>query len=548
MIATRAVGTFPEVSGGMGGGSLSVSGGTTGSHEPSPPPGDAPAPGTARSEESPTKIVPSPPGTSGTAPGPSVSIGDTTRRELRTAGKTPPAEESRPASEPITSRVEVPTGKLGPGTGVMVLRGRAVYRLLRSIGAGNMGTVYLAEVSQQPRDGSEPIPSTVAIKLLSSAEQLPGSTSHRVEVGVLRGLRHPNVVRIHDWAYDAKINYAVLDFHEHGSLFDQIRREGPLSAQTAHRLMHDLLSALVETHAMGILHLDIKPGNVLVGNDGRFLLTDFGIAQSMFQDGSKRIIGTPAFMSPEQARGENERLDARSDLFSLGATAWQAISGDFSFQRRPPMEVLTERKLGTLPKLVERVSDEYRALAAIVDRMLAFDPRNRPGSAAEVLFGVDSIYGGDAPVRDAAERGHPVPRDMRDNLRRQIADPVLRDLFEREGSFFTVRMFEDTEVICDEEERSYAVYILLHGTVEVLRHDKLLAVEDREGAVMGEVSALSGKPRTATLRARGRTVLASLNGAELEQAARRMPALAVRLMKGLAMRLAERDTRTYKGN
>lgn len=426
----------------------------------------------------------------------------------------------------------------------MPLRGeRASYRIKCVLGHGSAGTVYLADVVDQ-RNTGEPLPDLVALKVMDFKGAEP-SESHRAEISLMKGVNHPNVVRLYDWGIDGKILFAVLDYCEQGSLLRRILREGPLSADTAERLLREVLEALVVTHRLGILHLDIKPGNVLIAEDGRFLMTDFGISRSLFQKDSHRITGTPAFMPPEQARGENIKLDARSDLFALGAMLWYCTTGDFSHKELSQREAIRLREKTTLPKLTERVSEEYQALAEIVDGLLAYDQRARPGSAAEVLRELDKLD----PTRRARSeewdrirtRGYKLDRDWRARLRDQIADPVLRELLKRWGKFYRLRLFKAGDVICDEEELSFEVYILLHGKVSVLRHGKRLAVEDREGAIMGEVAALTGAPRTARLQALDEVVMASLNGSELEQASRIMPALAVRLMKGLATRFAERD-------
>ncbi|MDJ0837237.1 MAG: serine/threonine-protein kinase [Acidobacteriota bacterium] len=420
---------------------------------------------------------------------------------------------------------------------------RARYRIKCVLGHGSAGTVYLGEVIEQ-KPSSEPIPDMVALKVMDYKGDEP-SESHRSEISLMKGVKHPNVVQLYDWGIDGKALFSVLHYCEQGSLLRRVLREGPLSAETAKRLLREMLEALVVTHRLGILHLDIKPGNVLIAEDGRFLLTDFGISRSLFQKDSHRITGTPAFMPPEQARGENIKLDARSDLFALGAMLWYCITGDFSHKELSQREAIRLRERTTLPKLEDRVSDDYKDLAGLVDTLLAFDQRRRPGSAAEVLLALDKI---DPHTKDRAEewehiskRGTRLDREWRVKLRGQIADPVLRELLKRWGKFYRLRLYNNGELICDEEEHSYEVYILLHGQVEVHRHGKLLAVESREGEILGEVAALTGTQRTARLQARGEVVLASLNGAELEQASRIMPALAVRLMKGLATRFAERD-------
>jgi hypothetical protein len=240
-----------------------------------------------------------------------------------------------------------------------------------------------------------------------------------------------------------------------------------------------------------------------------------------------------------------DTLDARSDLFMLGTTVWQAITGDFSFQRRTPAAVLKERRNQGFPKLAGRVPEEVAPLVEIVDELLEFDPRSRPGTAAEVLYRVQNIrFDSNSTALDLipwSSEGAQITPEKAEAIRRELTDPLLRDLFNMDGTFFDLRLYGDGETICVEGEHSFHVYLLLRGAVEVLRSDRTVAVQTREGAIIGEVAALVGTTRTATLRSRGETALAVFKGAELEQTARRMPALAVRIMKNLAGIIADRD-------
>ena len=420
--------------------------------------------------------------------------------------------------------------------GLEEINGLASYRLDRPIGEGSMGTVFLAHVVD--RKELTQLPDQVAIKILKPSA--PHKSNRRKEISLMREILHECVVRVHDCDFESEPKFAVFDYYSGGSVADQFFREGPLPPTIAWNLLHDMLSALVATHRHGILHLDIKPGNILIGDDGRFLLSDFGVATGIFVAGGRRIVGSPAYMSPEQARGETGNVDARSDLFCLGTTMWHLIAGRLPVIRSTSSQVVRLRATEPLPLLIDIVDKPYHALAEIVDSMLAFQPRARPGSAAEVLAQLETA----AETHDHAptvHKGHRVDKNLRLHLRNHLSDPVLLDLLRRWGKHYLLRVFEDGEIICTEGEKSYDVYILLEGKVEVHRGDRLVDVEMREGNIIGEVAALIGSPRTAMLKAQGSTILALLKAAEIEQAAKAMPALAVRIMKSLAMRLAQRD-------
>ncbi len=418
-----------------------------------------------------------------------------------------------------------------------VLEGLGKYRLKHLIGEGGMGRVFLADVIRQPSDF--PLPDLVAIKILAGPEDF-SELAWRREISIMRSMNHPNIVPIYDWGFSESLTFAVLGYCEEGSLHDLVTRGEGLDPERAFTCAEDMLAALVETHAQGVLHLDIKMRNILVGDEGHFLLTDFGISRMLFQGGLKKRWGSPAYMSPDHARGQLDKLVARSDLFSFGTTLYYALVGNPYFDKNPE-EVVVIRGWQTLPSLEDKVSAAYKPLAGIVDRMLSFYPKDRFGSAAEALAALRQVRQG--LEVDYTPVGKPLSVEWRVRLHKELSDPILRELLSTKDTAFRVRIFEDGELLCKEEEFTFDVFILLHGRIEILRSNKVLASEQREGAILGEVSALVGKARTATLRARSTTVAAMLNGSELEQAVRRMPGLGMRIMKSLAERLVERDER-----
>lgn len=425
----------------------------------------------------------------------------------------------------------------GGDLATQMLEGKALYRCRWPVGQGSMGTVYLADVVDA-RELPE-LPSVVAIKILDEALK-PRGNNYRREISLMREINHPSVVRVHDWQMDGVPKFAVFDYYRNGSVSDRFYREGPLEADEAFNLMHDMLEALVATHRHGVLHLDIKPGNILIDDNERFLLTDFGVATSLFVGEGRRVVGTPAFMSPEQARGEFDKIDARADLFSLGATMWQLIVGRYPFKEVTGTGILKERASQPVPSILSHIEDDFKPLGDIIDSMLAFHPRHRPGSAAEVLARLESLNQGQLELEDDG-RGHRLTGEERSRLRKILADPILIDLLKRWGKHYRLRRFDDQEVICSEGERSFDVYVLLEGEIEVWQREKMVGVERGEGLVIGEIAALIGSSRTATLKARGQAFIAMLKAAELEQATRAMPGLGVRIMKRLAQRLYARD-------
>ncbi|WP_336116069.1 protein kinase domain-containing protein [Streptomyces sp. PTD9-10] len=257
----------------------------------------------------------------------------------------------------------------------MMVAGR--YRLVGALGAGGFGQVWRA------RD--EQLRVEVAVKAVS----LPatGSEKERADL-VARAMRearnaarlrtHPNVVAVHDVVTDRAVPWIVMELVEGRSLADELRAAGPLPVARVCEVAGAVLSALEAAHTAGIVHRDVKPANVLLGDDGRVLLADFGIAVREHDTrvtGTGMVIGSLPYLAPE--RIEQRGDGPAGDLFSLGVTLYEAIEGVNPFQRTTPSEsvaaVLAYRVAP--PRIASGVSD-------LVMRLLDRDPTARPTAAA----------------------------------------------------------------------------------------------------------------------------------------------------------------------
>jgi eukaryotic-like serine/threonine-protein kinase len=254
------------------------------------------------------------------------------------------------------------------------------YEIERLIGSGGMGVVFKGYDTELNRP--------VAIKVL--APHLAGSATARRwfarEGRAAAAVMHEHVVAIHNVETDGPFPYLVMQYVPGQSLQARVDRQGPLAIKEILRIGVQIASGLAAAHAQGLVHRDIKPSNILLEETvERTLLTDFGLARiaddvSMTRTGI--VAGTPHYMSPEQARGET--VDPRSDLFSLGSVLYFMGTG------RPPFRA--ERTLAVLSRIchdphqpVWRINPELPdELSDLVDRLLAKNPRQRCGSAAEV--------------------------------------------------------------------------------------------------------------------------------------------------------------------
>jgi len=259
--------------------------------------------------------------------------------------------------------------RLQPGD---LLAGR--YRLGEEVGRGGMGVVYRAQ--------DEELGICVALKVLRP--ELAGDPQiaerFRRELVAARQVSHRNAVRIHDIGQDGEILFLTMDFVEGSSLQALLRKEKRLPPERAAGIARQLALALEAAHEAGIVHRDLKPGNVLIEPSGRACITDFGLARSPGPHDLTRtgmIVGTPAYLSPEQARGE--LLDARSDLYALGLLMFEMLVGSIPI----PDETGTLRDLRKL----DSVRPLY--LRAIIRRLLEPDPARRFQSARAVVEALD---------------------------------------------------------------------------------------------------------------------------------------------------------------
>ncbi len=257
------------------------------------------------------------------------------------------------------------------------------YRIVRLLGRGGMGAVYLAHEDGLDRD--------VAIKALPPERAGSAEIRERFrrEARTAARLTHPNVVPLHTFGEVEGTMYYVMGYVPGQSLAARLASEGPLPEPEAKRLLAEIAGALEYAHQQGVVHRDIKPDNILLEDgSGRPLLTDFGIAkavageESLTSTGS--IIGTPSYMSPEQASGRGE-VDARSDLYSLGVMAYAMLTGRLPFQGKTSAEVILQHMTRAPAPLASVAPLVSATLAAAVMRCLEKDPVARWARAGDLV-------------------------------------------------------------------------------------------------------------------------------------------------------------------
>jgi serine/threonine-protein kinase len=254
------------------------------------------------------------------------------------------------------------------------------YRLRREIGHGGMATVYLAEDSDRGEQ--------VAVKVLRRELTVAlGATRFHREIQILTGLEHPNIVAVLDSREAGARLYYVMPYISGNSMRVRLDREGPLPLEVVGRIAADVAKAIDYAHGRGVLHRDIKPENVLL-EGSRALVCDFGVARAIEVAGgdsfssSGLVIGTPAYMSPEQAAGDP--VGRSSDVYALGCLMYEMLAGEPPFSGATAQAILA-RKLVERPRALRVVRPGIPAhLEEAILAALSLRPELRPATAREL--------------------------------------------------------------------------------------------------------------------------------------------------------------------
>lgn len=275
------------------------------------------------------------------------------------------------------------------------------YRILRELGSGGMATVYLAEDLRHDRH--------VAVKVLRPGFAATlGSARFLDEIRIAANLTHPHIMPVHDSGVAEGLLYYVMPFNEGESLEERLQREGELPVVDAVTLIEEVVDALGYAHKHGVVHRDVKPGNVLT-HEGHARIVDFGVARAL-SDAVRReggevtaegvAIGTPEYMAPEQAAADPS-VDHRADLYAAGVLAYELLAGRPPFRGGSPQSILT-RQITEIPAPVTDLRPSVPpALAAWVMRSLEKRPADRWQSAEEMLGALREID--PAPVASMEE-------------------------------------------------------------------------------------------------------------------------------------------------
>ena len=280
----------------------------------------------------------------------------------------------------------------------------ANYELDREIGRGGMGIVYKAKDRRLKRP--------VAVKLLPPELAFRGEIRSRFlkEAETAAQLSHPNIVPIYSVDERDGLVYFVMAFVDGENLAVRLHSSGRMEAEEARRILKEVAEALAYAHERGVVHRDIKPDNILLcaDDDGRVMVTDFGIARAVSEGSDSRLtatgmaIGTPAYMSPEQSMGERD-IDGRADLYALGVVGYQMLAGELPFNA-PSTPALLVKQISERPTPLDvHRPDAPPDLARAVMMLLEKDPANRFPSAGALVTALET---GDVPDLPTSSHTH----------------------------------------------------------------------------------------------------------------------------------------------
>jgi len=403
------------------------------------------------------------------------------------------------------------------------------YEIVGKLGQGSMGLVYL---------GRDPyINRNVSIKIARPSSDVVAEKADRyrerfvLEAQSAGRLMHPNIVAIYDAGMFKDFCYITMEYIDGPHLGKFCQRENLLPISRAVEVIFSACKGLDYAHKKGVVHRDIKPSNIMLGRAGEVKITDFGIAQiKSEQTAGEGLIGSPSYMSPEQVK--EERVDERSDIFSLGCVLYELLTGEKAFSGENYFSIMY-KITHEEPAPVRQMRPEVpEVLGQITGKALAKDPNNRYQTCMDLAYdlrvalrGLKGVAASDK-IESAIDYVHSVP--FFENFTKDQVKEILNA-----GNIVKV---QKGEVVVAEGEIDDCFFIIISGTAAVLKGNKTIALIGR-GECFGEMAYLSGQSRVATVAAETNCVLLKISATLLDKSSESMQLL---FMRNFAMTLLHR--------
>ncbi len=347
-----------------------------------------------------------------------------------------PPERADPDAH--TQAAPLQTDRLTSDAGLPLVAGR--YEILGMLGAGGMGTVYRA----RDRELDEIVAIKLLRKELAAAEGM--LERFRREVKLARRVTHRNVARTFDIGEHGGDRFLTMELVEGEMLGALLARRGRVSPREALRIGVDVCAGLAAAHAAGVLHRDLKPENVILSRDGRAMITDFGIARAVTESELGRtvggIVGTPAYMAPEQVEGAID-LDGRTDLYALGVMLFELLSGEVPWSGDSVVAIAAARLLRPPPDVRTHDSAITEPVAELVLKLMARGRADRFATAEEAGSALAALQGDELPPAPSLVPAAPTPAAAGRAQRTLVAVLPLLNLAAEDDEYLAQTVTED---------------------------------------------------------------------------------------------------------
>ncbi len=382
---------------------------------------------------------------------------------------------------------------------------------------------------------------------------------HRLirEAETIKRLQHPNIVAGYGYGTHEGYYYTIMEYVEGETLAEILRKRHHLDEQFAVEVTVQIARALEASGKLNIIHRDIKPSNIMLTTDRVVKLADFGLAKEEVDSSltmAGTIVGTPLYVSPEQARGEM-RIDIRSDIYSLGITLYTLLTGKPPFADLNTSLLLTKKITDDIPSPCSVSPSLSQEICAIIKKMCQRDRAARYNTPADLLKDLENFLSGDfeigatriIPPREEKQ----IPQEEVEKIiEESVSDETLRQLLKEQKIRIRPRALKEYEILFYEDDASREAYVLLKGEAEILKAGRRVAVISTPGAYIGEMSTLLQKNRTATVRSLAQSILLEIPEETFLEFLRLAPHMAFNLAQNLASRLESttEDLRETKGH